>query len=71
MIQFLTTDNTDTTDFFLCLNPGLFISAIREIRGQSIELDDGVKVNYGKFSDPEVGDILAQVKTNCGTKDED
>jgi hypothetical protein len=36
-----------------------------------LDLDDGVKVNYGKFSDPEVGDILAEVKAICGTKDED
>jgi hypothetical protein len=36
-----------------------------------LDLDDGVKVNYGKFSDPEVGYILAEVKTICGTKDED
>ena len=36
-----------------------------------LDLDDGVKVNYGKFSDPEYGDILAEVKAICGTKDED
>lgn len=36
-----------------------------------LDLDDGVKVNYGKFSDPEVGDILAEVKAICGTKEED
>lgn len=36
-----------------------------------LDLDDGVKVNYGKFSDPEIGDILAEVKAICGTKDED
>lgn len=36
-----------------------------------LDLDDGVKVNYGKFSDPEIGDILAEVKSICGTKDED
>jgi hypothetical protein len=27
--------------------------------------------NYGKFSDPQYGDILAEVKAICGTKDED
>jgi hypothetical protein len=32
----------------------------------SLDLDDGVKVNYGKF-----GDLLAEVKAVCGTKDED
>ena len=31
-----------------------------------LDLDDGVKVNYGKF-----GDLLADVKAVCGTKDED
>ncbi|HUP79181.1 MAG TPA: BREX-1 system adenine-specific DNA-methyltransferase PglX, partial [Pirellula sp.] len=36
-----------------------------------LDLDDGVKVNYGKFSDPQYGDILAEVKAICGTKDED
>jgi hypothetical protein len=36
-----------------------------------LDLDDGVKVNYGKFSDPEIGDILAEVKAICGTKEED
>jgi len=36
-----------------------------------LDLDDGVKVNYGKFSDPDYGDILADVKAICGTKDED
>ncbi len=35
-----------------------------------LDLDDGVKVNYGKFSDPQYGDILAEVKAICGTKDE-
>jgi hypothetical protein len=32
----------------------------------SLDLDDGVKVNYGKF-----GDLLAEVKAICGTKDEE
>jgi SAM-dependent methyltransferase len=32
----------------------------------SLELDDGVKVNYGKF-----GDLLAEVKAICGSKDEE
>lgn len=32
----------------------------------SLDLDDGVKVNYGKF-----GELLAEVKAICGTKDED
>ncbi len=36
-----------------------------------LDLDDGVKVNYGKFSDPQYGDILAEVKAICGTKEED
>ena len=30
-----------------------------------LDLDDGVKVNYGKF-----GDLLAEVKAVCGTKDD-
>jgi type II restriction/modification system DNA methylase subunit YeeA len=32
----------------------------------SLDLDDGVKVNYAKF-----GDLLAEVKAVCGTKDDD
>jgi len=32
----------------------------------SLDLDDGVKVNYAKF-----GDLLAESKAICGTKDED
>lgn len=36
-----------------------------------LDLDEGVKVNYGKFSDPQYGDILAEVKAICGTKDEE
>jgi type II restriction/modification system DNA methylase subunit YeeA len=32
----------------------------------SLDLDDGVKVNYGRF-----GDLLAEVKAVCGTKEED
>lgn len=32
----------------------------------SLDLDDGVKVNYAKF-----GDLLAESKAVCGTKDED
>ena len=32
----------------------------------SLDLDDGVKVNYAKF-----GDLLAEVKTVTGGKDED
>jgi hypothetical protein len=32
----------------------------------SLDLDDGVKVNYGKF-----GDLLAEVKAVAGGKDED
>jgi len=36
----------------------------------SLDLDDGVKVNYGKFSDPTIGDILANVKDITGGKDE-
>ncbi len=35
-----------------------------------LDLDDGVKVNYGKFSDPKVGDILAKVKEITGGKDD-
>jgi hypothetical protein len=31
-----------------------------------LDLDDGVKVNYGKF-----GDLLAELKAVCGTKDEE
>jgi type II restriction/modification system DNA methylase subunit YeeA len=36
----------------------------------ALDLDDGVKVNYGKFSDPKVGDILAKVKDITGGKDD-
>lgn len=36
-----------------------------------LDLDDGVKINYGKFSDPEIGDILAEVKAITGGKDEE
>ena len=32
----------------------------------TLDLDDGVKVNYAKF-----GNLLAEVKAVCGTKDED
>jgi len=32
----------------------------------SLDLDDGVKVNYGKF-----GDLLAETRGICGTKDDD
>jgi len=35
-----------------------------------LDLDDGVKVNYGKFSDPKVGDILTKVKDITGGKDD-
>lgn len=31
----------------------------------TLDLDDGVKVNYGKF-----GDLLAEVKAVCGTKED-
>jgi len=31
-----------------------------------LDLDDGVKVNYGKF-----GDLLAEVKAVCGSREED
>lgn len=36
----------------------------------ALDLDDGVKVNYGKFSDSTVGDILAKVKDITGGKDD-
>ncbi len=36
----------------------------------ALDLDDGVKVNYGKFSDPAIGDILAKVKDITGGKDD-
>ena len=36
-----------------------------------LDLDDGVKVNYAKFTDKKYGEILAEVKAICGTKDED
>jgi type II restriction/modification system DNA methylase subunit YeeA len=32
----------------------------------ALDLDDGVKVNYGKF-----GDLLAEVKAVCGARDEE
>jgi hypothetical protein len=35
-----------------------------------LDLDDGVKVNYRKFADPAIGEIVAEVKAVCG-KDED
>ena len=37
----------------------------------TLDLDDGVKVNYGKFSDPEFGDILAEVKAITGGKEDE
>jgi hypothetical protein len=45
-----------------------FDEKLRHVADQRItlDLDDGVKVNYGKF-----GDLLAEVKAVCGTKDED
>ena len=36
-----------------------------------LDLDDGVKVNYAKFTDEKYGEILAEVKAICGTKDEE
>jgi hypothetical protein len=36
-----------------------------------LDLDDGVKVNYGKFSDPKFGDILADVKAIGGKSEDD
>ena len=36
-----------------------------------LDLDDGVKVNYAKFTDNKYGEILAEVKAICGTKDEE
>lgn len=50
-----------------------FDAKLRHYADQRIklELDDGVKVNYGEFSDPKFGDILADVKAICGTKDEE
>jgi len=32
----------------------------------SLDLDDGVKVNYGKF-----GNLLAEVKAICGSNDQE
>jgi len=40
------------------------------LQGIALDLDDGVKVNYGKFSDPTVGDILAKVKDITGGKND-
>jgi hypothetical protein len=40
------------------------------LQGIALDLDDGVKVNYGKFSDPKVGEILAKVKDITGGKDD-
>ncbi|MFN3728498.1 MAG: BREX-1 system adenine-specific DNA-methyltransferase PglX [Fimbriimonadaceae bacterium] len=40
------------------------------VQAIALDLDDGVKVNYGKFSDPKVGDILAKVKDIAGGKDD-
>jgi len=40
------------------------------LQGIALDLDDGVKANYGKFSDPKVGDILAKVKDITGGKDD-
>ncbi len=50
-----------------------FDAKLRHYADQRIklDLDDGVKVNYGKFSDPKFGDILADVKAISGTKDEE
>ena len=36
-----------------------------------LDLDDGVKVNYAKFTDNKYGELLAEVKAICGTKDEE
>ncbi|MGC4033259.1 MAG: BREX-1 system adenine-specific DNA-methyltransferase PglX [Tepidisphaeraceae bacterium] len=35
-----------------------------------LDLDDGVKVNYRKFADPAIGEIVAEVKAVCGKDDE-
>jgi len=45
-----------------------FDARLRHYADQRIklDLDDGVKVNYGKFSDPDYGDILADVKAITG-----
>jgi hypothetical protein len=37
----------------------------------SLDLDDGVKVNYGKFTHPKYGEILAEIKAICGSKEEE
>ena len=41
------------------------LRASGQIRAISLDLDDGVKVNYGKF-----GDLLAEVKAVTGDKAE-
>jgi hypothetical protein len=45
-----------------------FDARLRHYADQRIklDLDDGVKTNYGKFSDPDYGDILADVKAISG-----
>lgn len=36
-----------------------------------LDLDDGVKVNYRKFADPAIGEIVAEVKAVCGKEDDE
>ena len=36
-----------------------------------LDLDDGVKVNYRKFADPAIGEIVADVKAVCGKEDDE
>jgi len=40
------------------------------LQGIALDLDDGVKVNYGKFHDPKIGPILAEEKKITGGKDD-
>jgi type II restriction/modification system DNA methylase subunit YeeA len=46
----------------------VFEEKLKHLADQKIalDLDDGVKVNYAKF-----GDLLAEAKAICGTKDDD
>jgi hypothetical protein len=44
----------------------VFSNVIRRALTIKLDLDDGVKVNYGKF-----GDLVAEVKAVTGGKDEE
>ena len=51
----------------MCAGP-VFEEKLKHAADQkiSLDLDDGVKVNYGKF-----GDLLAESKAICGSKEDE